>query len=96
MLFLCSAPRKRLFSLYVDKRLDDTIYGGVDDHFASIPVHVNRNVTRTLNKVNCSLWVKVPFLLSALSFEFSTFCKMASLTVSFIIGFSDREAFPCC
>ena len=28
-------------------------------------MHVNRNVTMALNKVNCSLWVKVSFLSSA-------------------------------
>ena len=64
--------------------------------FSSIPVHMNRNVTMALNKVNCSPWVKVPFLLSAQSFDFSTVFKMSSLTVSFIIGFSAREDFPGC
>ena len=64
--------------------------------FSSIPVHVNRNVTMALNKVNYFLWVKVPFRLSAQSFDFWTFCKMTSLRVSFIIGFSAREAFPGC
>ena len=54
--------------------------------FSSIHVHVNRNVTMALNKVNCSLWVKVAFRLSAQSFDFWTFCKMTSLIVSFIIG----------
>ena len=64
--------------------------------FSSIPVHVNRNLTMALNKFNCSLWVKVPFLLSTHSFDFSTVCKMTSLRVSFIIGFSAWEAFPGC
>ena len=59
-------------------------------------MHVNRNVTMDMNKVNCSLWVKVPILLSAQSFDFWTFCKMTSLIVSFIIGFSAREIFPGC
>ena len=64
--------------------------------FSSIPVHVNRNVTMGLNKVSCSLWVKVPFLLSAQSFNFRTFCKMTSLRVFFTIMFSAREVFLGC
>ena len=55
--------------------------------FSSIPERVHRNVTMALNKVTYSLWVKVPYLLSAQSFDFSTFCKMTSLRVSFFIGF---------
>ena len=55
--------------------------------FPSIPVHVNRNVTMALNKVNCSLWFKVSFLLSAQSFDFWTFCKMTSLRVSLLSDF---------
>ena len=59
-------------------------------------MHVSRNVTMALNKVNCSLWVKVPFLLSAQSLDLKIICKMTSLRVSSIIGFSDRETFPGC
>ena len=64
--------------------------------FSSIPVHVNRNVTMALNKVNCSLWIKVPFLLSSQSFHLSTFCKMTSLRVSFFIEFSALELYSAC
>ena len=64
--------------------------------FWSIHVHVSKNVTMALNKVNCSLWVKVPFLLSAQSLDLKIICKMTSLRVSSIIGFSDRETFPGC
>ena len=63
------------------------MYGGVDDHFLEHPVAM------ALNKVDCSLCAKVPFLLSAQSFDFSIVCKMTSSRVSFIIEFSAREAF---
>ena len=85
------------FPLFVDNRLKHSMYRGLDDHFlifSSIPVHVNSSVTMALNKVNCSLWVKVPFLLSAQSFDFWTFLKMTSLKIWFISGFSAREVFP--
>ena len=69
------------------------MYCGSDDLFLEHPCAREQNVTMALNKVNCSLWFKVPFLLSAQSFDFWTSCKMTSPRLSFIIGFL---AFPDC
>ena len=63
-------------------RLDDSMYRGFVNRCSRIPVHVNRNMTIALNKVNCSLWAKVPILLSAQSFDFSTICYLFSLIFS--------------
>ena len=76
------------FLIYVDKRLDDSMYCGFVNRFSRIPVHVNRNMTIALNKVNCFLWAKVPILLSVQSFDFSTICKLIFLRVSIDFEFS--------
>ena len=73
------------------------MYRDSDNHFLEHPyAREQKGDNGQLKKVNCSLWVKVPFLLSAQSFDFWTFCEMTSLRVSFIIEFLAREAFPGC
>ena len=91
---LSSTILSTFFFLYVDNRLDDNMYRGVDDHYLEHPCAREQKCDN--GHEQGQLFFVGQGSDSFIGAVIRIFCKMTSLIVSFVIGFSAREIFPGC